>query len=688
MDIGTIFLLVAIGVGCVDLLIMIIGPRIKDYEALSLGMAVVAGFAAIGSAIWLLLLIFNNQFQYDYVYQTTSSTSNWALKISALWTGQSGSLVFWTMLSFLLYLIYRFTIRGYEDDMVAYRASVIMIIQAILIATNTFFADPFRITSGIERVEGLGLNPLLRTFWNVIHPPIVFIGYALTMIPFAIKLAGFTIRSEDRKSESVPVLESLSRFSTILAWVMLSVGIVVGGYWAYIVLGWGGYWAWDPVETTSLVPWLLLTCYFHAKPILKNHDVLRDSFLAFAFPSVIFATWVTRSGVLNSVHLFSLSIVSWTMLATLLGIFIITAIITAWSGYRDAEPEDESEETGVRKSSFSFHNPRNVSVMIALFGLIIVLMVSVIGVALPATLNIQTVIANPDAPPEEMVSIGQDFFWIGFYVSCFLIAASAFFCMDSSFIKNRLKVIGVIVLLAIGGALGIVSFLNPTMPIPTTNWLVNAAIPIALGALIYMAVVFIRVLIGREKTAFTFRRMGRVMLHLGLLILIFGVLMSENSVYESNAMYRANDAYEVAPQIWVQVKGIDLVYWNNQRDFKLVVTVFVIEGDNVIGIGVVSIQGYPEWGSVIHTVYIHNTPFRDVFIAVNGFTQVAPNVMAVSLHTKVLPFMAFVWTGSFFLISSMLPMAAIEGSRFIKNLREKYQDEHQEEETEDVEASE
>jgi len=193
---------------------------------------------------------------------------------------------------------------------------------------------PFRLIEGFVPPDGLGLNPLLATIWNVIHPPIIFIAYALILVPFAVKLAGFTIRSEERNQDPIPVVNTYVRLTTVLAWLMLSAGIAIGGYWAYIVLGWGGYWAWDPVETTSLVPWLLLTAYYHAKPIFRKNDVLRDSFLVLAYITVIFATWTTRSGIISSVHGFGVSIVSSTMLVTLLFTLILGICLTFyWFDY-------------------------------------------------------------------------------------------------------------------------------------------------------------------------------------------------------------------------------------------------------------------------------------------------------------------------------------------------------------------
>jgi cytochrome c-type biogenesis protein CcmF len=690
MDFGTILLFIAVGAGTTDILVMLIGPRLRNYETASFGMSLVSSLAAIGTLCWMAVLIFTNQFQYDYVYQTTSSSADILLKISALWAGQSGSLIFWTFLSFVMYLFYRIITRGYEDDVVAYRAAIIMAAEAVLIGVNAIMADPFRITEGVTRTDGLGLNPLLRTLLNVIHPPIVFIAYALVLVPFSVKLAGYTVHADVRNTDTIPVLDSVSKYMTSLAWIMLSLGIVIGGYWAYIVLGWGGYWAWDPVETTSLIPWLLLTGYYHAKPLFKNNDVLRDAFLVFAYLAVLFATWVTRSGILSSVHGFALSIVSWTMLATLLANVVFAAVVTVWSGYRDMN--DESDDEGWSISHLvDTSNIRNLSLKVSLIGLLVVTAASVVGVVLPAAINLHTVLANPSATSSDMVSIGQDFFWLGFYAGSFFLLVAAFYCMETVMVGPRRKGLLIIILLIAGIVIDGVPYLFPTVVPLTSSLIASLLVPIAGGALVYILVVFIRTMAGREPGTFTIRKMGRVMLHLGLVILILGVLMSENAVYENNSTYGEGDTHLIAPNIWVKVNNIEMAYFNSQYDFLMAVTVWVIEGNNVVGIGYASIQGNPDYGSVSYTVYIQSSALRDVFIAITGFQEVLPNTFAVTIHAKILPLVSFVWMGVFFMVAAVLPMVGIDFSRLWKAFKEKehdlYDDEEQQTTSEAVEVN-
>ncbi|MFW9912430.1 MAG: cytochrome c biogenesis protein CcsA [Candidatus Thorarchaeota archaeon] len=669
MDIGTILLIVAMGAGVVDIILLLLGPRIRNYDTISMMLVSVGVLSAIGAMFYMLALIFGNEFQYEYVYLTTDSSSVWWLKISSLWAGQSGSLLFWTAISFLLVMIYRMCLRGYEDDTIVYRGAILVTLQTVLIAANAIASDPFRLVVGSIPTEGLGLNPLLSTFWNAIHPPIVFIAYAIAVIPFSVKLAGFTVRSEERNAEPIPVLETLTHFMTVAAWLILSLGIVIGAFWAYTVLGWGGYWAWDPVETTSLVPWLLLTAYFHAKAIFKRNDVLRDSFLVFTYITVIYATWVTRSGVLNSVHGFSITPVSWTMLATVLFNFVIAVLLTIRAGYVDLQDDDDDQGW----SFFSLSSLRDFSLKIALIGILVILTTSVSGVVLPAAINLAEAIIDPVGFGEDMVSVGLEFFRAGFYLGSLLLIASAFYCMRSTIFRTKLKSIIVLTLLGVGAVLAILTVATE-QALPTFYWPANALIPLAMGGIAYLVIAFARTMAGREGGAFTMRRMGRLMLHLGLVVLLLGVFLSENVVIDQQNSFLEGDSAQLgASGIELGVADIVLVYWNNQYDFEMRVLVQIIDGGSA-WLGLIVVKGNPLWQQVSQEVFVQSTAFRDVFVSIRTFNDLGGGTFTVNLEARVLPLVSFVWLGAFLMMMAMLPMAGIELRSFVNALKTKNQD--------------
>ena len=181
------------------------------------------------------------------------------------------------------------------------------------------------------------------------------------------------------------------------------------------------------------------------------------------------------------------------------------------------------------------------------------------------------------------------------------------------------------------------------------------------------------------------------MLHLGLIILLLGVFMSENIVYETNAGYLTDQLNEVAPGIFVRVDDIDLQYFIDETNFNMVVTINILQnttqGWRIIGVGYTTVTGHPDWNMVSHTVYLDSNAFRDVFIAVTGFSQIIPGVYQVTIHTKILPFISLVWIGAFLMVSAMLPMFGMEFQSILKSLRGKEQHLYEDEDNEDSEMT-
>ena len=248
------------------------------------------------SACYMLYLLTSHQFQFTYVAQYSSSSQPLLFLISAFWAGQEGTFLLWTLFVALMGL---FFLRKSDDT-----DTVAMGIVSLFISFLTLLMiirSPFRETVNTP-TDGSGMNPLLQNFWMVIHPPVLFVGYAATIFPFALVISALRRRNYSRWNASG------FRWS-LFATVSLGAGIIIGGFWAYEVLGWGGYWGWDPVENSSLVPWLTLLALVHGLLIQKKKGSLvrTNMFLAMiTFVLVLYATFLTRSGVLQdfSVHSF------------------------------------------------------------------------------------------------------------------------------------------------------------------------------------------------------------------------------------------------------------------------------------------------------------------------------------------------------------------------------------------------
>jgi cytochrome c-type biogenesis protein CcmF len=249
--------------------------------------------AALGTLVY---LIMTHDFGVAYVYSYSSLDLPWYYLISSLWGGQEGTFLLWLFYTCILGLIMLQTAKQFERGTMFFLSLFVLSLLFIVIKKSPFEVTP------IAHADGAGLNPLLQNFWMTIHPPIMFFGFAGAAFPFCFALTALVERKYDVWSEA-------ARRWTMFAWIALGVSLVMGGYWAYETLGWGGFWAWDPVENSSLIPWLFLTAQVHSLFIKRQRRGLMRFSLFVAcltFWSVLYGTFLTRSGVLAdfSVHSF------------------------------------------------------------------------------------------------------------------------------------------------------------------------------------------------------------------------------------------------------------------------------------------------------------------------------------------------------------------------------------------------
>ncbi|HTC82349.1 MAG TPA: cytochrome c-type biogenesis CcmF C-terminal domain-containing protein, partial [Acidimicrobiia bacterium] len=257
--------------------------------------------------------------------------------VAALWGALEGSILLWALVlsGYLTVTVRRLRARA-SDPLVAWATLVGLVVAAFFFALMLGPANPFRPTSGLIPRDGLGPNPLLQNHvLMAIHPPMLYLGYVGMTIPFSFAVAALVT---GRVGEGW-LLET--RRATLVAWAFLSVGIVLGAWWSYEVLGWGGYWAWDPVENASFIPWLTATAFLHSVVVQERRGMLRVwnlSLIIATFCLTILGTFLTRSGVLNSVHAFSQSSIG-AWLLTFLGVAAATGIgLIAWRGDRLRTP--------------------------------------------------------------------------------------------------------------------------------------------------------------------------------------------------------------------------------------------------------------------------------------------------------------------------------------------------------------
>src|SRR5438552_3339699 len=296
--------------------------------------------------------LFQHDFNVEYVAAYTSRNLPIFYTWSALYAGQKGSLLFWaTVLSLFGSLALVLTPRRHHE-LLPTVAGVVALVASFFISVMLFgHANPFQRLS-YTPLDGSGLNPQLQNPGMVFHPPMLYLGYISITIPFAFAIAALLLQRLD-----ADWLVAIRKW-TLLSWLFLSIGICLGMWWAYVELGWGGYWASSPVENASLLPWLMMTAFLHSVMVQEKRGMLKKWNLALIIGSwllSIFGTFITRSGVISSVHSFTQSSVGYFFLA-----FLVVAAAASFALYATRLPlltaETQLESMVSREASFLFNN--------------------------------------------------------------------------------------------------------------------------------------------------------------------------------------------------------------------------------------------------------------------------------------------------------------------------------------------
>jgi cytochrome c-type biogenesis protein CcmF len=348
--IGFVSLVIAAVVTELTVVLYVLGLYRKRSDLKRFGdRGVLASFALFTLAsIYLLYLFLTHNFNNLYVATHSNRSLPLAYLISAFWAGQEGSLLLWGWLTSLSTLI---VVRKTKtvDKFKPYVATILVIIQLFFLVTMLFASNPFE-KLGFTPADGQGLNPLLMDPGMVFHPPTLFVGYALIAVPFAYAMAGLITKDEDWLKHI--------RTWTLVAWLFLSLGIALGGWWSYHVLGWGGYWAWDPVENASLMPWLIITAFLHSVVIQegkKGMKLWNMLLITFSFLLVIYATFLTRSGIIQSVHSFAGSAVG-QYFGAFLAISTLATVALIAKRYNWLKSRNIFEAYLSKESAFLFNN--------------------------------------------------------------------------------------------------------------------------------------------------------------------------------------------------------------------------------------------------------------------------------------------------------------------------------------------
>ncbi len=295
--------------------------------------------------------IFTHDFSFKYVASFTSANLPRAYLFTAFWGGQAGSMLFWVLILTFFSSIAVVTSRSRNRELMPYVIGVLAIIAIFFLATLCFGANPYERLDWLP-VDGRGMNPQLQNPGMAIHPPNLYLGYVGTSIPFAFAIGALITRRLDAEW-----LVAVRRWA-LLSWFFNTTGIILGMWWAYVELGWGGYWAWDPVENASLLPWLTTTAFLHSVMVQEKRGMLRKwnvVLVICSFLLSIFGTFITRSGVISSVHSFAQSPVG-NWFAGFLAVAIIASVYLVTTRLKDLKANAVLESMVSREAAFLYNN--------------------------------------------------------------------------------------------------------------------------------------------------------------------------------------------------------------------------------------------------------------------------------------------------------------------------------------------
>lgn len=460
------------------------------------------------TSIYLLYLILSHQFKYDYVYRYSSRSLPLGYLISAFWAGQEGSYLLWTLFISYMGISFIKTSERYETF-----AMIVVLLAKSFFLLLMIDKGPFEILPVVPP-DGAGLNPLLQDPWMVVHPPVMFLGYASTTFIFALSIAALIMN--DYTNWIKPAL----RWS-LIASITLGAGIIIGGFWAYEVLGWGGFWGWDPVENSSLIPWLVVLALLHGILIqrMKNALVRFNLLLSIlAFVLVVYATFLTRSGVLAnfSVHSFAGEgqndlLIGFMVITLLIGVFLILKNFKNIHG-NSIDPFKINRESG-------------------LFWSIIVLLLSALFTFIGTSSPIITGIFSSSPTPVETTFYNRVNFPIGILILILLGITPLLLwgnAKSESFKRNLL----ISIIFAVAG--GIIGYLIAVRELRLLIFLISAVFAVVTNLIILIS-----------NLRISYLNTGGPLAHFGVAIMFMGIIVSGNFEKTERAMLELNQPSQI-----------------------------------------------------------------------------------------------------------------------------------------------
>ena len=647
-DVGYIALILALCVSVYAVIALVIGQKIGQSRLVDSGrnaVLVVCGLVSV-AAIALLHALITHNFELEFVASYTSKDMSLVYILSAFWAGNVGSLLFWAFVLSVLAAIVVIQNWRKKGELISYASSIIVASEAMFLLMLVTVANPFEKLAWVP-ADGRGLNPLLENPGMVIHPPTLLIGYVAFTVPFAFAIAALISgKLGDRWLKD-------SRKWTIFAWLTLGVGNIIGMWWAYVELGWGGYWGWDPVENAGLMPWLLGTGFLHCAMIQRKRQMFKVFSMALilaTFFMCIFGTYLTRSNLLSSVHTFGDTGLD-PFFLTFLGVVLVGSVgllIYRWNALKS-----ENQLGSILSREWAF----------LVSGILFVLSAAIIflGTMWP---KITDILGN------QKVWDTSTFNWIVGIVFLLLILIMGICAvigwrrasvanLRSKFLVPIVGSLLVCVILAIAGI---------------REWFALILFPIFAFVAFTILLEWYRGVRARQRVkgeiapwAFlklitsNRARYGGMVIHLGILLMAMGIIGSSFYDVEKEAALRQGDTIEIG--------GYTLTYtgWSQDPEFagpetskvRIITELSVHKGDDFVTTLKPEKLIHRNYEQPVTEVAIKSNLARDLYVSLDGWSEDG----TVFFTAKINPLVIWIWIGGGVLLLGGLIAFWPDGSR-------------------------
>ena len=598
-------------------------------ESAERGVFVFSGLVAASSGI-LLYALATSRFQVRYVADYTSSDLPLFYKLTAFWGGQAGSLLLWTLMLCGFSTIAILKYRDRQQDLMPGLVLTLAGVCAFFLLLLNFAAAPFEMLPFVP-ADGRGLNPQLQNPFMVIHPPMLYLGYVGFSVPFAFAIAALLSGRLDT------TWLRLTRRWTLFAWFFLGVGIILGAYWAYIELGWGGYWAWDPVENASLIPWLTGTAFLHSVMIQEKKGMLRVwnmVLVLLTYFLCIFGTFITRSGVISSVHSFARS-----SIGPFFGVFLVllaaVSVLLLLRRLPELRSQTQIESMVSREGAFVLNN---VLFVVAAFA---VLWATIFPILSEAVRGVKITVSSPFYN-QIMTPLGL--------LLLFLTGVGPLIAWRKASLRQlRTQFFGPLLVAAVAAVALVSSGVRQAAALISMSLCAFVAAAVfsefyrgtqarmsALGERPFAALV---ALVDRNK-----RRYGGYLVHLAMVMVFVGVTGSSLFQSEAQAALKRGESMSIG--------GFELRYVDTSSQATPNVEVFaahveVRRGGELVGLLRPERNFYLHWDQPASEVGLLSTLREDLYLILIAYD---PRTDVATFKVYLNPLVNWIWLGGFFLI--------------------------------------